>query len=864
MVQPNKHLLDDPDEIIYVPEYTPSLFHGCDSFYRGIMGPVGSGSSTACVMELWTRAHEQKPHNNVRRTRFAIVRRTYPELISTSMKTWREWVPESICHISMSAPITGHCTMPLHDGTILDMEVIFLALAGPDDIEKLKSLELTMIWFNEACEIDHEVIVMAGTRVDRYPSPKMGGCTFSGVIMDTNPPDEESWWHNLAEEEKPETYTFFQQPPSILPVPKKNPNDLQMYVPNTGQIPGILPAENVANHNSGYEYWMRMVHGAKPGFIKTMLEGKYGSSISGKPIYPSYNDDVHCPTDENTGKKKEIEVIHGLPLLLGFDFGLCYSDDTEVLTYDGWKLFADVDAERDQVATRDPSDGSFQYSKINFKVDKPYKGKMLEWDSQNVNFCVTPEHRVPFSYRDSPEKIDWASAQWLADHMSGHHYVDLVSEWLQPDDDVDRFGMSPDNFAEFMGIYLSEGCVDKKYNRISIYQKEPDGFFTRILSETGYKWKRHRWAWRASDADLASFLRLFEGKAAEKRIPQEIKMMSARQIKLFINAYTAGDGHIRIRPNRSIEHTLFSVSPTMAADMQELAQKAGWYSSVRRTKGQISVIKEDTAARCIYSDGGYCVTFKKKAKRAELLKRNFKEIDYDGRIYCLNVPHHTLYVRRKGRPSWNGNTPTMLIAQQTKRGQLRLIDEVVAGLPENKRKNMPSDRYVDDMAARKFASTVAKPYLMNMYPGFKWITICDPAGNDRNQANEITCLQELIWAGFPAEMARTNLFAPRRQAVEGFLGRMTDGLPSYQISRRCIVLRKGMQGAYKFRQVRTGTGIKYSAEAEKNMTSHVNDAQQYIAMYAEQGGVSEGFDSPYSGGSTKSRGIRISNAKGWT
>ena len=61
---------------------------------RGIMGPIGSGKSVACCAEIMMRSCEQAPgRDGVRRTRWAIIRNTYPELKSTTIKTWLDWFP---------------------------------------------------------------------------------------------------------------------------------------------------------------------------------------------------------------------------------------------------------------------------------------------------------------------------------------------------------------------------------------------------------------------------------------------------------------------------------------------------------------------------------------------------------------------------------------------------------------------------------------------------------------------------------------------------------------------------------------------------------------------------------------------------
>ncbi len=68
-----------------------------DAFVRGLMGPVGSGKSYACAAEIMMRAVRQKPSpvDGIRYTRFVIVRNSYPELKTTTIKTWQDLFPEN-------------------------------------------------------------------------------------------------------------------------------------------------------------------------------------------------------------------------------------------------------------------------------------------------------------------------------------------------------------------------------------------------------------------------------------------------------------------------------------------------------------------------------------------------------------------------------------------------------------------------------------------------------------------------------------------------------------------------------------------------------------------------------------------------
>jgi hypothetical protein len=286
------------DRIDYQPAgRVVESFHADSSFVRGLMGPVGSSKSSACLVELFGRGCEQAvTRKNMRETRFLVLRNTFPELKSTTIKTFLEWFP--FAKMRWDSPITAEIDFYLPDKTRVRQEWIFLALERPEDIGKLKSFEATAAMMNEAGEMDKAILDMAAQRVGRYPSKKWGGPTWSGVIMDTNPPSTDHWWFRLAETEKPKGYKFFQQPGGLV-------FEGGEYKPNP-------KAENIENLPGGYEYYLRQVPGKRSEWVKVFVLGQYGIVSSGKPVYPEYRDDVHC---------KEITPVHGLPLVLGFDFG---------------------------------------------------------------------------------------------------------------------------------------------------------------------------------------------------------------------------------------------------------------------------------------------------------------------------------------------------------------------------------------------------------------------------------------------------------------------------------------------------------------------------------------------------------------
>ncbi|MDD5220556.1 MAG: hypothetical protein PHV11_08325, partial [Candidatus Bipolaricaulis sp.] len=69
----------------YKPSPTGLKFHASNAFCRAVRGPYGSGKSSMMVIEILSRAFEQVPFRGVRKSRWVILRNTFPELSLTTL-----------------------------------------------------------------------------------------------------------------------------------------------------------------------------------------------------------------------------------------------------------------------------------------------------------------------------------------------------------------------------------------------------------------------------------------------------------------------------------------------------------------------------------------------------------------------------------------------------------------------------------------------------------------------------------------------------------------------------------------------------------------------------------------------------------
>lgn len=279
------------------------------AFIRLIAGPVGSGKTTACILELFRRASEQdQAPDGYRYTRFAILRQTLSQLKMTILKDVLQW-------------LQGISTWKVSENTIfvecgdIRSEWILLPLDEPEDQRRLLSSQLTGAWISEGIEIDIELVDAIAGRCARYPGPLMGGCTWAGIIIDTNMPEEGTPWHT-AMVEVPQDWAVFIQPGGLDPLAENLPWLLQTKETLK------LPVNDPVRIAQGRKYYERLARGRSPAWVKRYVHAKYGTDPSGTAVFAetfrptsTYQPGMPWHVVDN------LEPVYGATLLIGQDFG---------------------------------------------------------------------------------------------------------------------------------------------------------------------------------------------------------------------------------------------------------------------------------------------------------------------------------------------------------------------------------------------------------------------------------------------------------------------------------------------------------------------------------------------------------------
>jgi len=277
--------------IVYDPPPTLKRFMQSEKLIRIVRGPVGSGKSSCMVMELLRRAAEQAPDpaDKIRRTRFAVVRNSLPQLKTTCLKTINEM-------------LRGLATYHVSDQTVkikfgdIESEWILLPLDSPENVQRLLSLDLTGAWLSEVRELPVRILLDVFSRCGRYPSQMHGGWTWKGVISETNSFSEDSDWNKVLEEGEldgkptPDTWDYFVQPGA------REPN-----------------AEN--REHIGKNYYEDLIETNSPEWVEQYVDNIVAPSLSGEAVFRhSFRSSFHIA-------QQELQPVPSTMLLAGFDYG---------------------------------------------------------------------------------------------------------------------------------------------------------------------------------------------------------------------------------------------------------------------------------------------------------------------------------------------------------------------------------------------------------------------------------------------------------------------------------------------------------------------------------------------------------------
>lgn len=398
----------------------------------------------------------------------------------------------------------------------------------------------------------------------------------------------------------------------------------------------------------------------------------------------------------------------------------CYSDDTEVMTERGWKLFKDLLPE-DLIMSLNPETRMPEYVRFVNSFNYAFDGEMVRYSNRSLDMLVTPDHRMVYLDKNNG-KI--RTDKLAVDYSKFNGGLYRSSEYQADDTPSITIGNTVlpfDLYAQFMAYYLSDGSLFwTRQNQLKITQikeKSPAVYekMAALLDKLPFKHTPTKEGFYISSSELYEYLKQF-GKCTDKHVPAEIKQASRRQIEIFLTAYVSCDGHIRknkpfignrgsLCASERVERAYSTSSNQMASDLGELILKMG-----RRPSFSLAKVKgvAQQHRNGVYVGNADVWSIREcYSETATVFDKTM--IPYSGRVYDIELErNHIMYVRRNGRCVWGSNCRCRMIAimisreEWAERVKARAEGNLEEWKPKNPATEMPEafNKWVKDNTGR--------------------------------------------------------------------------------------------------------------------------------------------------------------------
>jgi hypothetical protein len=359
----------------------------------------------------------------------------------------------------------------------------------------------------------------------------------------------------------------------------------------------------------------------------------------------------------------------------------CYDKETEVLTQNGFKLFKDLN-ENDILATL--NNNKIEYNKPIDKFEYDYNGEMYHYCNKKIDLLVTPNHNMYIqSLSDRQKKKDNFRFVKAEDIKYKQIVMKRDGEWEGEEKEYFELPsiiqktngncgikeqptkyIKMDDWLEFFGYWISEGSTSKCKCKAGGYQygisisqskKENISKIDDCLKRLGYTYHHNEKGFSISNFQLYNYLIQFK-KCNEKFIPKEIKNLSRRQLIILYDSLMLGDGSRIKGKNGSYKVSYYTSSEVLRDDFQEICLKIGYCTSYTNDDRRGRIMKNGSHIN--YISYHICINNTQSFDLGKpiIFQKHIDKKLYNGKIYCVEVPNHILFIRRNGKTCWCGNS----------------------------------------------------------------------------------------------------------------------------------------------------------------------------------------------------------------
>ena len=365
----------------------------------------------------------------------------------------------------------------------------------------------------------------------------------------------------------------------------------------------------------------------------------------------------------------------------------CALPTQQVLTDKGWIEIKDININTHKVATLD-TNGNMCYEYPVNKFEYDHNGEMYYIKNKQVEVICTLNHKL---YVKRREKIKGDKEYELieAENVMGK-MVRFQKSMNNTYSDVEYFTLGEkkykmDDWLQLLGMFIADGSVNNRAVVLSAHKQRKIDFNTDILTKLDIEFYHDSFNGYfainfGKNKEIYNELKKYSLGALNKYLPEYVWSLSKRQCIILLEALMEGDGHTYADGFSRYG----TISPRLANDVSRLAVHCGW-SGVIKIAAEPGDNKHIIVGTKGYNKGKshiieskhtyYKISIIRKQNQPFINKKvndsnEEKLIDYEGKVYCIEMPSSHLYYMRE-----NNFAPSMLLGNSRagQKGTLGLI-----------------------------------------------------------------------------------------------------------------------------------------------------------------------------------------------
>ncbi|HKL13789.1 MAG TPA: anaerobic ribonucleoside-triphosphate reductase [Halanaerobiales bacterium] len=339
-----------------------------------------------------------------------------------------------------------------------------------------------------------------------------------------------------------------------------------------------------------------------------------------------------------------------VPTRVGFQ---CLSEDTKILTKDGWKNHNEV-KRGDTIRTFNTAENIIEDKKVKKVFDRYYEGEMYNLKNIIQDQLISPGHRVVRKKFNTVDDYCLEEIEDIYENFKTPPIIPISANNNNPDIEL------LDEEIKLLAWIIAEGTMEVKgdWRRITIYQTKkhsPENYeeIISLINLLGLDYTEQEGSKSLGDTvtqvrvnaeNSRHLLKQFDNDKSVKNIPEKLLAMSQRQSRIFLETYIKSDGH----ENNKITTS----SPEILEALQTIIVNSGYGFTVNK--------------RMASGVGNKLLYIIRVIRHQDTYIKDIKKVNYQGHIWSVNTDNETVIAKRNGKVFITGNTPFTNITMDLK------------------------------------------------------------------------------------------------------------------------------------------------------------------------------------------------------